>query len=167
MIDEIQPLDASIFDLAKKESMLERVMIWIPILGWMIGSGLWKRRNRPVYDSINLALESRPIINLSIWGDAQHQEIAQFVCMAVMDQIGWPNDRYLPTDDVGVIFWSFYDCLEAVEIFMKIEDRYGFKFPNELVESIGQHDMAALVDLIASLTPAEEPESSPEDLSPS
>ena len=160
----------TIFDQAElAEGKLEKVMSYIPFLGWAVSSGLWRRRHRPIQESITQNLAGRPFINRSIWGDAERQEIAAFVCTAIKEQIGWPNDRYLPADAVGVLMWSFQDCLESVEIVMQIEDRFGFKLPDEEFELIFRLDMSEFVDLIStrSVKPVVAPESSPGDLSPS
>ena len=167
---EVQPLKTDFFDsIDLNQGKVERLMNYIPFLGWMISAGLWKRRNRPLYDEINRALEARPFLNTSIWGDERHQEIAQFVCSAIKDQIGWPNDRFIPADPFRVVMWSFYDGLEMVEIIMDIEDKYLIKLGDQVLEPMWKQDLAAFVNLVVELAakPAAAQESSPANPLPS
>ena len=159
MIDEIQPLDASVFNLVEGKADGKN----IPIIGWMISRRLY----RPVKESISRTLESRPIINTAIWGDDRHQEIAQFLCSKIKAEIGWPNDRFIPVDTIDVVLWMCDDDLEIVEIIMDIEDRYKIKIADDFVGGIVQGTMGNFVKLIASLMSAEAPESLPASPSPS
>ena len=159
MIDEIQPLDASVFDLVERKGVGKN----IPIIGWMISSRLY----RPVKELIFRTLESRPIINMAIWGDDRHQEIAQFLCSKIKAEIGWPNDRFIPADSIDVVLWMCEDDLEIVEIIMDIEDLFKIKIEDDRIQSICKGTLGDFVDLIASLMPAEAQESLPTNPLPS
>jgi hypothetical protein len=136
-------------------------------LGWAVSNTMWDRRNRPLYESYGKTLEFRPMIDSVVWGDEIRQEIARIVCESSRINIGWPNDRFIPGDPIRIAFWSFHDGLDATEALKQLEEHFTIKFMDDAFAHHWNRTVGDLVELIASLTQAEEPESSPASPLPS
>ena len=151
MID-IQPLDVSKYDLIDQQAT-KAEWVWqrVPIVGMMISTVLWERRNRPLFDEYQKVLESRPLIPSEVWGDAQRQEIGLVIGQAAQAEIGWPNNHFIPNDPIRVSLWSFHDALDATEAIAKIGEQYGVQIKWDDLIPIWNSNLTDLVDLILSL----------------
>lgn len=112
----------SLHDLPRKQrSIAETVLAYIPVVGWIIASHLYWLRVRPQMASLNRqvsARTNRP--SQSVWGESQlQQEIGALVCRLAAKHFGWPNDHFIPSDPVELVF--FEDDGEGISLMMELE----------------------------------------------
>jgi hypothetical protein len=101
---------------------VERALMWIPILGWAASYDLWWRRMAPLVESIESQLRARPEPDAALWGYVPRRaEIGRYVCAVARDEMGWPNDHFVPDDRFDIVFWAHLDGLDAAAALQEIE----------------------------------------------
>lgn len=127
----------------------EKALSWIPILGWTLASALEQRRFRPIVQDIERQLLDRPDTS-GLWGpDPRRQKASAALRRLIMEELGWPNDRFIPEDPPGVVFWAHRDGLDGVTALTRLEREFGVQFPDEEWERLCRH--GTLGELVDSL----------------
>jgi len=116
--------------------LIERVLWFIPVIGWIGANSLECRRMRPIVEFIEAQLEARTNATIEMWGtDSRTLEIAKVLCSALREEIGWPSDHFIPDDPAEIAFWDHYDGLDCVEAIMSIEEHLGVKISDAEIEN--------------------------------
>jgi len=93
-------------------SSRERMWSRIPLLGWFISGRLYVKRVSPVVQEIKTQLEARPIFPSTEWGsNPRRLEMARGIRRIIRDQMGWPNDHFIPDDPMDIVCWAHEDGL--------------------------------------------------------
>ena len=138
--------------LATKPSRAERILMWIPILGWGLAAALEKARFRPMVREIERQLRARPDTT-HYWGtQSPQQEVGQRLRPVLADEFGWPNDHFLPDDPFGIVCWAHLDGLDDVFAIQHIEELFDVALPVPALERLWQHGtLGEFVDLLLYL----------------
>jgi hypothetical protein len=114
----------------------DREWAWtrVPIFGWQIADLMWLHRMKPIVKSIETQLLGRSRPSDSIWGtDDLRIHIARVVCKAAMEEMGWPNDHFIPMDPGSVVFWAHEDGLDAEMACLEIRDQLNISLDGKVV----------------------------------
>ncbi|MDB5295914.1 MAG: hypothetical protein JWO31_1897 [Phycisphaerales bacterium] len=88
-------------------SGVERMLVFVPVLGWLVAAVLEYRRRKPVEDFVGQALSARTATTWAAWGDDPVRlDVAAVVNGALMDEFGWPNMYCLPGDRLALLTWG-------------------------------------------------------------
>ena len=146
----IQPLEAQeIAHIDSSVTKAERFWRHIPILGWMIASRMWGDRTRPIVKKIECQLKSRSEPESGLWGESAAKiALARFVCHVAAEEMGWPNDHFIPEDPAGIVFWAHDDGLDVTFAVTKIEDHLGIKLEDAAVEAWFHQTLGEVVEFV-------------------
>lgn len=133
----LQPLEAKeIADIDASATKVERLWKRVPVLGWTIAGMMWVERTRPIVKKIEGQLKARPKPDNAIWGDnAAKVALAHSVCKIAAEEMGWPNDHFVPDDPAGVVFWAHEDGLDVESAVLEIEQGLGIRLKDAEVEA--------------------------------
>jgi hypothetical protein len=147
---DIEPLHApEILSIDSSASPAEGRWRLIPIFGWAMAASMWSARTRTVVIKIAEQLEARQKPAASIWGDnADKTALAQYVCLAVRNGIGWPNDYFIPSDPAYVVFWSYRDGLGLDELILEIEEHLEIDEPALKFNLAPDQTLGDIVDML-------------------
>jgi hypothetical protein len=133
-------------------SKLEKVLMWIPILGWALAGSLYQVRIRPISEDIRRQLQTRSEPSPSIWGeDSQRRSIAAYIVQQIQHEFGWPNHYFIPSDPLWIAAWAHEDGLDDVSFVLNIERHYKIKI-NIQKHFLRDSTLADLVDYIYNET---------------
>ncbi len=119
------------------------------MLGWWIAQSMWNDRARPVEQKLCMQLISRPKPNPAVWGNNPRRvEIGQYVCKIAKQEMGWPNDHFIPDDAFEIVFWSHYDAFDIDEAIFNIEDHLNIKIQNQDVQKWVGKTLGEVVDYL-------------------
>ena len=128
-------------------SLVERVGLWIPLLGWCVGKLAWDVRVSPFVKQIKEQLEHRDQFPAAAWGqDECRLRFAYWLCVTVKEEIGWPNHHFHPEDPVRIAFWAYDDGLDINFLLEEIEDETGSTITKEDCETLKQMTLGQAVD---------------------
>jgi hypothetical protein len=144
----MQPLTCpELYQLDLNESKAEKFWSKIPLLGWWIASSMWAKRARPVEQEIEKQLLSRPETNPALWGDNPRRvKLGQYISKIVKQEMGWPNDHFIPEDVFEIVFWSHHDALDIDEAILNVEDHLNIKIQENDVQRWVGKTLGELVD---------------------
>lgn len=125
----VLPLEATeINQIEARETKSEKFWKRIPLLGWAIASSLWANRTSPIVQAVVEQLISRPKPEPSIWGnDTRRVQIGLCLSRVAKEEMGWPNDHFVPADPVRVVFWAHEDGLDFEVALLTIEEELDVK----------------------------------------
>ena len=133
-----------------ERSKLESLLLFFPIVGWVIASRLLKKRIRHVVDYINAQLTERPSIKLEeFYYDDLKKEVAWFLREIIFETIGWKSDKFIPEDPIDIIMWSHYDDLDEAMVIVAIEYAIGRSLLESELTSISKGTLGDLVEFVA------------------
>jgi acyl carrier protein len=118
---------------------MEKLLMWLPIIGWTVAAALEKARFRPMVRTIDQQLRERPDTSEQWGSDPRRQEISATVRSLIAEELGWPNDHFIPDDPFGIAFWGHQDGLDDVSAAMRIEKQFGFRLPDSEWERFWCH----------------------------
>jgi len=75
----------------------------------------------------------------------------------VATEIGWPNDRFLPSDPAATLLWAHEDGLDDTAAIMAIEAEWGIRIGDEEVVEWLAGDWQAFVARVAARIRRTEP----------
>ena len=85
-------------------------------------------RTRPIVRYVEQELLRRRVPEWTVWGDdLQKALFAQSICELAMLEMGWPNDRFVPSDPAAIVFWNHRDTLDFSAVIRDLEDNLGMK----------------------------------------
>ncbi len=97
--------------------------MFLPVVGWILDSMLWRIRMRPIQLSICAQLERRAPACKETWGDnAERQCLGQWVADWVSKEMGFPNNNLVPDDSMAVLF--FDDDGESIELALEMSEHW-------------------------------------------
>jgi hypothetical protein len=106
----------------------------LPLIGWLFASYDYG----PVIKSVTEQLLARPKPDPNIWGDSlARQQMAQYLCAALKQDYGWPNDHFIPDDPYDIAFQIPWDDLEIAEFVIRVERELKIKMKYEETETWG------------------------------
>ena len=144
----IQPLEAP--EIARIDSSVtkaERFWGHIPILGWALSNTMWGERTWPIVEKIERQLKSRSEPESGLWGESAAKiALARYVCKVAAEEMGWPNDYFIPDDPVGVVFWAHEDGLDVESAVMEIEEHLGITLDDAEVETWFNQTLGEVVE---------------------
>lgn len=146
----LQPLEAKeIAAIDSSATTAERLWKYIPILGWIIGSVMWSKRTRPIVKKIEGQLKARPEPDDALWGgNAAKINLARSVCKIAAEEMGWPNDYFIPDDPAGVVFWAHEDGLDVESAVLEIEQCMEIKLEVAEVEAWFYQTLGEVVEFL-------------------
>jgi hypothetical protein len=104
-----------------RPSKTEKLLMWVPVLGWELAATLERARFAPMTRSIERQLRERPNTS-DLWGaDTRRQQVSSTVRTIAKEELGWPNDHFIPGDPCAIVFWGHKDGLDAVSAVMRLE----------------------------------------------
>ena len=114
--------------------LVERVLWFVPILGWVAAAVWYRLRMRPVVADVCRQLLARPPA-AEAWGtDPRRTELGLLVSERIADEFGWPDVLFFPDDPLDVLSCPPGDGLEWVVIMHAVERRLGRKVRGVFVE---------------------------------
>jgi len=129
-------------------SAVERIGMWVPVLGWVVASVLEARRLGPCERRVREALAARPPIPSTVWDGEARARVAQDAGRGCAEAVGWPNDHFIPEDPMEcVLCWRTGDLCE-VEALMKLEQTFGMRFSKDETARIVGMTLSEFVDFI-------------------
>ena len=132
-----------------RESFIERVGMWLPIIGWGAASLAYDLRVRPYVRDIKRQMLRRPVFPTRAWGNDQTRvQFAQWICSEIRDEFEWPNDHFCPADPVELACWGYIDGLATIAFQMTIEDRIGCKLSDQECEELTAVTLGKAVDYL-------------------
>ena len=146
MHQSLEPLTCPGLD-ESRETLVERIGLWIPIVGWVVAAAVHGARVRPFVRHIKTQLRSRPAFPADAWGDDENRgNLALWLCKAVKENMDWPNHHFHPDDPVALAFWSYADALDIRNLLMTIEDEISAKLTDADCESLETMTLGEAVD---------------------
>jgi hypothetical protein len=144
----LPPLQAAgIAQIDAQETRAEKFWMRIPILGWAIADSLWRERAWPIVEQVEKQLTSRPQPEPAIWGnDPRRAQIGLFLSRIAKEEMGWPNDHFVPADPVEVVFWAHEDGLDFKMVLIRIEEELDVKIRDAEVIGWSGKTLADVVD---------------------
>jgi hypothetical protein len=134
---------------------LHRILMWLPILGWVIADQRWKYAMRPERERMRAILESRSGSTINTF--RQDADFLAFVggsCEIIRDEIGWPNDRFISEDDCGAVLWAYDDGLDDVLAVIEIEEKFNLaEVPDAEFEGITAASFGEFLEAMYSRKP--------------
>lgn len=125
-------LDTAILEGTRFDRTLEQ----IPVVGWIWADLRWKSRANPIVREIHALLANRSTVTVSIFGDDPSlRETAATMANIAAQEIGWPNDRFLPDDPLATVLWAHEDGLDDMAAIQSIEEEFGIVLPMDWIES--------------------------------
>jgi hypothetical protein len=129
------------------ETEAEKFWKRIPFLGWIVGSILWTNKTQWVPRRIKQQLLDRPKPDASVWGTAGLRiETAQFICKTAFQDMGWPNDHFVPNDPANILLWAFDDFYGTALLVSEIEEHFGIELKAADVEKWSDGTLETMVD---------------------
>ena len=115
-----------------------RGLFLIPIVGSVLWHRAYSRLMTPIVDQIASQLRSRPPM-WKLWGMPPDRLVyAKQISHIVANEIGWPNDHFIPEDPFEIVFFAPLDDGGAVlEILVKLGKLLGAGMPRIGVEPPG------------------------------
>ena len=146
----IQPLEAKeIADIDSSATKAEQFWRCIPILGWIIASTMWGERTRHIVRKIESQLKARFEPDSALWGNSSAKiALARFVCKIAAEEMGWPNDYFIPDDPAGVVFWAHEDGLDVESAVMEIEEHLGIQLEDTEVEAWFHQTLGDVIEFL-------------------
>lgn len=134
-------------------SWVERFCHWVPVVGWVVGNELEKRRIFPELESLSQQLITRSTqgVGTITWGEP-HAQIATFIAHAVKDSFGWPNDYFIADDPFDLMFLG--DEGVGIEVFNAVEDYLSVPrgtISNEQIKGCFRMTFGQVVDFLVKL----------------
>jgi len=103
--------------------------------------------------------------------DPQRVRLAQAVCAAAKQEMGWPSDYFIPDDPFDIVFWPHEDALDQMCAVLDIEERLEIVIDDAVAESWAGKTINDIVDYFltksAELSPALHSEGRGDETSPS
>ena len=139
-----------------RPSTAERVLMWIPIVGWTISHAMENARFKPIIREIEDQLLARPDTS-DFWTSRNgSSEFTRLIRAILAKELDWPNDHFLPEDPMKILLWAHRDGLDGVFAIQAIEKEIGIRIPVEKFESFSSGGtLGEFVDCLSSLTNAE------------
>ena len=146
----ILPLEAKeISDIDASATKAEQFWNHIPLLGWTLAKIMWGERTYPIVKKIKCQLKSRCEPEGALWGaNAAKIELARFVCRVAAEEMGWPNDYFIPDDPASIVFWAHEDGLDVTFAVMEIEHHLDIKLENAEVEAWFDQTLGEVVEFL-------------------
>lgn len=120
-------------------SSAERILLWIPFLGWPFAASLQDERFRPLVRCIEQQLLGRPDTS-ELWPtDPLRQKLSSALRRLIKEEFGWPNDHFIPADPFGIALWAHQDGLDDVSAVRRIEQEFGYQMPDSEWERFWCH----------------------------
>ena len=112
---------------ATRPSRAERILAWIPLIGWTFAHVLQEERFRPIIAEIERQLLARPET------DQYWETYDEFGCLnrrlrkLIATEFHWPNDRFLPDDSFEIVFWDHGVSMDDLWTIQCIEEEFGIE----------------------------------------
>jgi hypothetical protein len=135
--------------LPREPSTCEKLLMWIPIIGWTGAAALAHLRIDPCTRSIKRQLEGRSPVPRSVWGDERRADVAEEITARINDAIGWKHPYFIPEDPFRIVIELDTGDLCEVEALMNIEEAFQTDFLEKPFGS-EQSVFAAAVDMTFS-----------------
>jgi hypothetical protein len=131
-------------------SLLERIGLWIPVVGWIVSNQLEKRRLIPGESAILDQLAARPDIPGNVWRDNDQADIANRIIECVTSECEWPHPRFAPNDPFEILIqWRTGDLCEVAAL-MNIEREFGMSLDDKTIDRVVRMTFGEVVDFIAA-----------------
>ncbi len=108
-------------DGVRRAGVVERVLRWVPVAGWLIASMLEQRRFAVAEDKVDRVLRSRAADDVrGEWcTQGYNYQKAYSVAQIIARECRWPNAHFLPGDSMSGILigdeGQFLGALEQIE----------------------------------------------------
>ncbi len=121
--------------------------MWLPLIGWECAATLERARFAPLVRSIEEQLLERSHTS-GLWGaDTRRQRVSSTVRKIAREELGWPNDHFIPGDPCAIVFWGHKDGLDDVSAVMRIEKELDVDLSDAESERLMRHGtLGELVD---------------------
>lgn len=140
-----------------RDSMLEGVCTWVPILGWCVGALSWHLRSRSIVRHIERQLKARLPIDPEVWvADGGRREFARWLSVTIAGEMGWCNDRFVPDDPIKILCWAHRDGLDINFLLDDLADKIGRPLSDDEVAHLGAMTLGQAVDYLLSLPSSKE-----------
>lgn len=145
-----QPLEAQeIKEIDAAATNAEKCWERIPILGWAIADMMWGKRTRPIAEKIERQLKDRSEPVSAVWGEsAAGIALPRCICRVAAQEMGWPNDYFIPEDPAKIVFWAHNDGLDVESAVMEIEEHLDIKLEDAEVEAWFNQTLGEVVDFL-------------------
>lgn len=107
---------------------VERVLMFIPIFGWIVAQMLWGYRASKVDGRAREIVKARPagVIERG-WPTERQKEIASLLAAQIQQNFAWPAAQLLPDDFVGILCLDddgeTWDIAEELATALKVPER--------------------------------------------
>ena len=136
-------------------SHVERALMWIPLIGWLISHALHVRRHRPQLKIIHAQLARRPRIGDEDWGpDLRRVDAARVVRAAIGRECNWANNRLIPEDRLRLAIWPCLMYAEPEFLFILADISSTLKLDRPTSEDwsrLGDATVGGFVDMVLDL----------------
>jgi len=143
--DTPEPLKFS--DHWRNPSGLQQFLLWTPLIGLQFSEAQRLRRQ----------LRQRDPSCLGLWGeDLVRTQLARTISELAEQNLGWPNDYFIPDDAFEVVLWDCHGDLGSAAALMDIYESLGV----DLCEDEKEWDLLSgmtfgeVVDFVQELTTA-------------
>ena len=132
-----------------RESLVERIGIRVPILGWCVAALAHDVRVAPFVREINGQLKARPRFPGCTWGtDRARRRFVRWIARLIRDEFGWPNHHFHPDDPVRLVCWAHDDALDDVLFLLELEDELGCQITEAECETLWGMTLGEAVDFL-------------------
>jgi hypothetical protein len=117
-----------------KADPLDRWLVWVPIIGWIVGGFRQYARIGRAIDEVIGLLRRRDAFSRERWQDeGLPPELAERVAKAIANRITWlPNHHFLPEDPLKLLLldedgMGFFEADFAIQTALGIKLRFGMQ----------------------------------------
>jgi hypothetical protein len=108
-------------------SRAERILIWIPLIGWPFCGALQEERFRPIIAEIEGQLLARPETDQYWETCAGFEDLSRRLRGLIATEFHWPNDHFLPDDPFEIVFWDHGVSMDGIWTIQCIEEEFGIE----------------------------------------
>lgn len=130
-------------------SRLERLLLWIPIAGWIFGAILEHYRLKPFLTAIHRQFDSRPKKMPKYWDDPERTAIALAIIDSCVQASCWPHSHFMPEDSLGVMIEARTGNGCEWDAQFRIEKALGVKPSDAEWQQLGEMSFGEAVDFFA------------------
>ena len=145
------PLKVSLFEEVPNPSWVERAGVYVPLIGWIASDLLWKNRHKPLRSKIEEILKERGCNQFSYNPGSEEERIARILCQVAKEECDWEHPNFGPDDDVLIMWWSYFDGLDAECAAIQTEETLKIDPSKVHWESLCQGTVGELVESLRQL----------------
>ena len=141
-------------DVWPEPSAIELTCRWVPIVGWLVGAVLERRRTGPIERNLYSQFESRPPHAVDYWRDEAQSRVAHVITDSCVQACGWPHSHFIPDDSLGVMLEFRTGDLCELDAIFRIEKALGVKLNNAEWQLLVENTLRDAVDYFLSQSDA-------------